>query len=69
LDKIKKAVTYAKKLDFKVFAGHGLTYQNVTDIVAISGIEELNIGHTIIANSTFLSLENAVKKMKDLLMR
>lgn len=69
LEKIKKAVTYAKKLDFKVFAGHGLTYQNVTDIVAISGIEELNIGHTIIANSTFLSLENAVKKMKDLLMR
>lgn len=69
LDKIKKAVTYAKKLNFRVFAGHGLTYQNVSDIVSISGIEELNIGHTIISNSTFLGLENAVKKMKDLMKR
>ncbi len=69
LDKIKKAVIYAKKLNFRVFAGHGLTYQNVSDIVSIPGIEELNIGHTIISNSTFLGLENAVKKMKDLMKR
>lgn len=69
LDKIKKAVVYAKKLNFRVFAGHGLTYQNVGEIVAIPGIEELNIGHSIIANATFLGLENAVKKMKDLMIR
>ena len=69
LDKIKKAVIYAKKLNFRVFAGHGLTYQNVSEIVSIAGIEELNIGHTIIANSIFLGLENAIKKMKDLMQR
>jgi len=67
LEKIKKAVIYAKKLNFTVLAGHGLTYQNVSEIAAISGIEELNIGHSIIANSTLIGLENAVKKMKDLL--
>jgi len=67
LDKIKKAVIYAKKLNFTVLAGHGLTYQNVSEIAAISGIEELNIGHSIIANATLIGLENAVKKMKDLL--
>jgi pyridoxine 5-phosphate synthase len=67
LDKIKKAVIYAKKLNFTVLAGHGLTYQNVAEIAAISGIEELNIGHSIIANATLIGLENAIKKMKDLL--
>ncbi len=69
LDKIKKAVMYAKKLNFRIFAGHGLTYQNVSEIVAIEGIEELNIGHSIIANSTFIGLDNAVKKMMDLMKR
>jgi len=67
LEKIKKAVIYANKLNFRIFAGHGLTYQNVSDIASITDIEELNIGHTIIANSTFLGLENAIKKMKNLL--
>jgi len=68
-EKIKKAVTYAQKLNFKVLAGHGLTYQNVGRIVAIPEIEELNIGHTIIANATFLGLSEAVRRMKALLTR
>lgn len=69
LDKIKKAVVYAKKLNFKIFAGHGLTYQNVTPITAIEEIEELNIGHSIIANAAFLGLAEAVKRMKQLITR
>ena len=58
---------YAKKLNFTLLAGHGLTYQNITPIAAIAEIEELNIGHSIVANATFLGLKEAVAKMKELL--
>jgi pyridoxine 5-phosphate synthase len=67
LDKIKKAVVYAKKLNIRILAGHGLTYQNVAEIVAFADIEELNIGHSIIANSTFMGLGEAVRRMKELM--
>jgi pyridoxine 5-phosphate synthase len=67
LEKLKKAVTYAKKLNFTILAGHGLTYQNITPIAAIAEIEELNIGHSIVANALFLGLKEAVVKMKELL--
>jgi pyridoxine 5-phosphate synthase len=67
LDKIIKAVTYAKKLNFRIYAGHGLTYQNVSAIVQIEEIEELNIGHSIIANAAFIGLSEAVKQMKKLI--
>ncbi|MCP5103016.1 MAG: pyridoxine 5'-phosphate synthase [bacterium] len=67
LDKIKKAVAYAHKMGFRILAGHGLTYQNVGPIVAIKEIEELNIGHSIIANASLIGLEKAVINMKALL--
>jgi pyridoxine 5-phosphate synthase len=67
LDKIKKSIIYAQKVNFKILAGHGLTYQNVGPIAAIEAIEELNIGHSIIANSTFMGLEKAVRRMKELI--
>jgi pyridoxine 5-phosphate synthase len=49
-----------------VNAGHGLTYQNVEPIAAIEGMEELNIGHTIVARSLAVGLEQAVRQMKAL---
>lgn len=67
LDKIKKSIIYAQKVNFKILAGHGLTYQNVGPIAAIEAIEELNIGHSIISNSTFMGLEKAVRRMKELI--
>jgi pyridoxine 5-phosphate synthase len=67
LEKIEKAVVYARKVNIKVLAGHGLTYQNIAPIARINGIEELNIGHSIIANSTFMGLEKAVIRMKELM--
>lgn len=67
LDKIKKSIQYAKKVHIKVLAGHGLTYQNVGPIASIPDIVELNIGHSIIANSTFMGLEKAVIRMKELI--
>ncbi|MCU0285031.1 MAG: pyridoxine 5'-phosphate synthase [Acidobacteria bacterium] len=67
LDKIKKAVLYGHKMDFKILAGHGLTYQNVEPVAAMKEIVELNIGHSIIANAAFIGLEKAVTRMKDLI--
>ena len=67
LEKLKKAVIYAKKLNFTLLAGHGLTYQNIAPIAAITEIEELNIGHSIVANAAFMGLKEAVARMKELL--
>jgi pyridoxine 5-phosphate synthase len=68
LERIHRAVQYAHSLDLQVNAGHGLNYHNVRPIVAIPHIEELNIGHAVIAEAVFIGLEQAVKKMKALLV-
>jgi pyridoxine 5-phosphate synthase len=57
------AVEIAKKARLSVYAGHGLTYQNAALAANINGIEELNIGHTIIARAVLVGLERAVKDM------
>ncbi|WP_457560858.1 pyridoxine 5'-phosphate synthase [Caminibacter sp.] len=54
-------------LNLEVAAGHGLNYQNVSEIVKIKEISELNIGHSIIANAVFLGLKEAILKMKELI--
>ena len=48
----------------RVNAGHGLTYWNVYPIACIPGMEELNIGHTIISRAALVGLERAVREMK-----
>lgn len=63
------AANYARSLGLKVAAGHGLNYQNVTPIVNIDTIEELNIGQSIIARSVFSGLATAVSDMKALCQR
>ena len=68
LERIRKAASYGKKKGISVFAGHGLTYTNVQPIAAIPEIEELNIGHSIIANSVFWGLHEAVYRMKKLML-
>lgn len=69
LDKIDKSVIYGRKVNLRVMAGHGLTYQNIQPIARMRGIEELNIGHSIISNSTFMGLEKAVRRMKELMLQ
>ena len=64
IEKIKKAARFARSLNLRVFAGHGLNYQNVKDVAAIAEIEELNIGHSIIARAVFKGLETAVRDMR-----
>ncbi len=67
LDELRNATEEADEFGLKVAAGHGLNYQNVKAIVAIEGIEELNIGQSIIARSVFDGFEKAVANMKKLI--
>jgi len=51
-----------------VNAGHGLHYHNAEAIAAIRGINELNIGHAIVAHALFVGFKQAVKEMKHLIL-
>ncbi len=66
-DKIKNAALYAISKGLIVNAGHGLNYANVKRIAGIKGINELNIGHSIISRAVFTGLGKAVKDMKALI--
>ena len=64
LQRIISGAAYAAAQGLVVNAGHGLTLENVTAIAAIPQMNELNIGHSIIAESVFVGLERAVQDMK-----
>ena len=64
LERIIKGTEYAAAKGLVVNAGHGLNLGNVVAIAAIPQIHELNIGHSIIAESVFVGLEQAVQDMK-----
>jgi pyridoxine 5-phosphate synthase len=63
LTRIIKATELGTAKGLKVLAGHGLTYRNVRLISDIPDIEELNIGHNIIARASLVGLERAVREM------
>ncbi len=65
--KIGNAVRLAKKLGMGVNAGHGLSYGNIKKVAAIGGIEEFNIGHSIISRALLVGLERAVREMVELI--
>ena len=69
LENIKYAVDFSLNSGLIVNAGHGLHYKNVQEIVAINGIEELNIGHSIVAEALFKGWEKAIKEMKSIITR
>lgn len=69
IEKITTAARAARKIGVVVLAGHGLTYRNVDAIAAISDIEELNIGHSIVARAALVGLEAAVREMAELIRR
>ncbi len=63
LNKISKMTAYARSIGLRVNAGHGLNYYNAKDITRIKGIEELNIGHSIISRAVFSGIKKAVGEM------
>ena len=67
LEKITTAARAARKLGLTVLAGHGLTYRNIDAIATIPDIEELNIGHSIVARAALVGLDSAVREMAALM--
>ena len=64
LNALKQGCEQALSLGLRVNAGHGLTYWNVYPVACLPGMEELNIGHTIISRAVLVGLERAVREMK-----
>ncbi|MEM8639862.1 MAG: pyridoxine 5'-phosphate synthase [Cyanobacteria bacterium P01_G01_bin.54] len=64
LEVLKQGAAAAIALDLRVNAGHGLTYQNVYPVAQIAGMEELNIGHSIVSRAVLVGMERAVREMK-----
>ncbi len=67
-ERVVRGVECGIGLGLKVNAGHGLHYTNVQQIAAIDGIDELNIGHAIVAHALFAGWENAVREMKAIMV-
>ena len=67
LRRIADMAALAAKNGIEPHAGHGLTYDNVQPIAAIPQLAELNIGHYLVGEAVFVGLENAVRKMRELM--
>ncbi|TAK55183.1 MAG: pyridoxine 5'-phosphate synthase [Bacteroidetes bacterium] len=67
LKQIRAMASFARDLGLEVNAGHGLDYTNIQPIAAIDDIEEVSIGHAIIARAVFVGLEHAVREMVELI--
>ena len=67
LEKIRIAVKHAKKLGLGVNAGHGLDYQNIKVFREVPDIDEVSIGHAVIARALFVGLKEAVQEMNKLI--
>jgi pyridoxine 5-phosphate synthase len=69
LGRIRQGLLLARSNGLIVNAGHGLHYHNTHEIAALEGINELNIGHSIIARALFVGLKDAVREMRQLIDR
>jgi pyridoxine 5-phosphate synthase len=69
LNQLKESTTFARQHGLHVHMGHGLNYTNVQAVAAIPGVEELNIGHSIVARGVLVGLERAVREMKEAIRR
>ncbi len=64
LHKLALAAEEVRRLGLALHAGHGLTYRNVHPVAAIPGMEELNIGHSIVSRAIMVGMTQAVREMK-----
>lgn len=67
LERLRASAEHAHALGLRVNAGHGLDYDNVRPVAALPHLEELNIGHSIVARSLFVGVETAVREMLQLI--
>ena len=64
LQLLREATAHALQQKLHIHMGHGLTYTNVQAVARIQGLEELNIGHSIISRAVLVGMERAVREMK-----
>jgi pyridoxine 5-phosphate synthase len=67
LEQLRRAAEHAQEIGLIVHAGHGLTPTNVAAVAAIPAIEELNIGHSIVARSITIGIGPATREMRELI--
>ena len=67
LERLHRACVYGHDLGLQINAGHGLHRHNVQPVARLPHMTELNIGHSIIARSIFIGLEEAVREMRELI--
>jgi len=60
---IREAILLGTELGMTVHAGHGLNYVNIIPLTSLSGVEEFNIGHSIISRAVLVGLDRAVREM------
>jgi pyridoxine 5-phosphate synthase len=69
LELLRHAAFNARQCELRVHMGHGLDYTNVHAITHIAGLEELNIGHSVVSRAVLVGMERAVREMRQLLDR
>lgn len=69
LEALQKATARARGKGMEVAAGHGLTRHNVADVAAIAGIEEVNIGHSVVSDAVLFGLDRAVRDLREVIER
>lgn len=67
LKKLNDAIKFSKDLGMLVAVGHGLNYQNISDLAKNKEIDEFSIGHSIVSNALFLGIAEATQKMLNLI--
>jgi pyridoxine 5-phosphate synthase len=65
LTQLIESANFARQQGLRVHLGHGLNYHNVQAVCRIPGVEELNIGHSIVSRAVLVGMERAVREMKD----
>jgi pyridoxine 5-phosphate synthase len=69
LGALVEATSRARSLGLEVAAGHGLHRHNVGPVVAIAGVSEVNIGHSVVADAVLFGLERAVRDLREAIAR
>jgi pyridoxine 5-phosphate synthase len=67
LERIENAIKFGARLGLGINAGHGLNYTNIKKLSSLGGIEEFNIGHSIISRAVLVGLDRAVRDMVELI--
>ncbi|MCC6418302.1 MAG: pyridoxine 5'-phosphate synthase [Gemmataceae bacterium] len=69
LTDLREATAFARQNGLHVHMGHGLNYYNVLAVARLQGVEELNIGHSIVSRAVLIGMERAVCEMKEAIRR